>query len=109
MTPEQEARKNIDVLLTKAGWTVQDVSQLNLGVSQGVAVREYPTNSGPADYILFVDRKAVGVVEAKPVGTTLSGVSEQSYKYSASFKEEIPHVELPLPFLYESTGTETEI
>ncbi len=107
MTPEQIARLHIDDLLTRAGWIVQDLDQLNLGASIGVAVREYPTNNGQADYVLFVDRKAVGVIEAKPEGTTLSGVSEQSYKYSANFKKEVPHVELPLPFLYESTGTET--
>ncbi|MBK8945452.1 MAG: DEAD/DEAH box helicase family protein [Ignavibacteriae bacterium] len=106
-TPEQLARENIDDLLTKAGWKIQDVNHLNLGESLGVAIREYPTNSGPADYILFVERKAVGVIEAKSEGTTLSGVSEQTYKYAANFKSEIPHVKLPLPFLYESTGTET--
>jgi len=101
MTPEQIARENMDDLLAKAGWTIQNLSQLNLGVSLGVAIREYPTNSGPADYILFVDRKALGVIEAKPEGTTLSGVSEQTYKYASNFKEEIPHVKLPLPFLYD--------
>ena len=106
-TPEQLAREQIDSLLIKAGWTIQNVSELNLGASLGVAIREYPTNSGPADYILFVDRKALGVIEAKSEGTTLSGVSEQTYKYAANFKQEIPNVELPLPFLYESTGTET--
>ena len=107
MTPEQIARENIDKLLSKAGWTIQDVNKLNLGASPGIAVREYPTKSGPADYILFVDRKAVGVVEAKAEGVSLGGVSEQTYKYAANFKEEIPNVELPLPFLYESTGKET--
>lgn len=106
-TPEQQARINIDKLLSQAGWAVQDVSQLNLGASLGVAVREYPTNSGPADYILFVNRKAFGVIEAKPEGTTLSGVAEQSIKYAANFKPDIPNVQLPLPFIYESTGTET--
>jgi len=64
-TPEQLARENIDGLLQAVGWLVQDYQHLNLGASLGVAVREYPTNSGPADYILFVDRQAVGVVEAK--------------------------------------------
>ncbi len=60
-TPEQLARENIDGLLQAVGWLVQDYQHLSLGV----AGREYPTNSGPADYILFVDRQAVGVVEAK--------------------------------------------
>lgn len=78
MKPEEKARQNIDQLLKAAGWEVQDRRELNLGASLGVAVREFPT---PADYVLFVDRKAVGVVEAKPEGTTLSGVAVQSKKY----------------------------
>ncbi|MBC8333073.1 MAG: DEAD/DEAH box helicase family protein [Anaerolineae bacterium] len=106
-TPEVLARKNIDRLLAAAGWVVQDFKQLNLGAGIGVAVREFQTQSGPADYVLFVDRKAVGIVEAKKAGTTLSGVFEQSARYMTSFPEDIPHVELPLPFSYESTGVET--
>lgn len=106
-TPEALARETIDKKLEAAGWIVQDFKLLNLGAGSGVAVREFQTASGPADYVLFVDRKAVGVVEAKPEGTTLRGVFEQSARYMADFPEEIPHVELPLPFSYESTGTET--
>ncbi|MBT3391621.1 MAG: DEAD/DEAH box helicase family protein, partial [Chloroflexi bacterium] len=106
-TPEEQARKIIDQKLTAAGWIVQNYKHLNLGAGIGVAVREFPTGRGEADYLLFVDRKAVGVVEAKPEGTTLSGVSEQSAKYQTSFPDDIPHVELPLPFAYESTGVET--
>ncbi len=94
-------------MLETAGWAVQDLRQLNLGASPGVAVREFPLKSGTADYVLFVDRKAVGVVEAKPVGTTLSGVAEQSGKYSTASPENLPHVQEPLHFVYESTGTET--
>ncbi len=77
MTPEQQARSHIDDLLVSAGWNVQDYKKLNLGAGLGVAVREYPTESGPADYLLFVDRKPVGVIEAKPTGTTLSGVANR--------------------------------
>ena len=80
MKPEEKARQEIDQLLEKAGWEVQDHRELNLGASLGVAVREFPLKSGSADYLLFVDRKPVGVVEAKPQGTTLSGVSEQTTK-----------------------------
>jgi len=105
--PEEEARKKIDQQLEAAGWAVQDRQRLNLGASLGVAVREFPLKTGDADYLLFVDRQAVGVVEAKPIGTTLSGVAEQSEKYIAGLPEDIPHVELPLPFAYESTGIET--
>jgi type I restriction enzyme R subunit len=107
MTPEEKARKKIDILLEAAGWKVQDMKQLNLGASLGVAVREFPLKTGYADYLLFVDRKAVGAIEAKPEGTTLSGVAEQSEKYLAGVPDNIPHVQEPLPFGYESTGVET--
>lgn len=80
---------------------------MNLGAGIGAAVREYPLKSGFADYLLFVDRHAVGVVEAKPEGTTLSGVSEQTEKYLRNFPENIPHIGDFLPFAYESTGVET--
>lgn len=107
MRPEEKARQCIDRLLDAAGWSVQDMSRLNLNASLGVAVREFPVESGFADYVLFVDRQAVGVIEAKPEGTTLSGVAEQSEAYVTSFPAHIPHVQLPLPFAYESTGIET--
>jgi type I restriction enzyme R subunit len=70
-------------------------------------VREFPLITGYADYLLFVNRKAAGVIEAKHEGTTLSGVAEQSEKYLAGIPENIPHVQNPLPFAYESTGIET--
>ena len=65
MTPEAQARQVIDERLQAAGWLVQDYRQLNLGAALGIAVREYPTDTGPADYVLFVNRAAVGVIEAK--------------------------------------------
>ena len=80
-SPEQQARKSIDALLGAAGWTIQNIASLNLHASRGVAVREMQSHGGPADYILFVDRKALGVVEAKKEGTTLSAVAEQSARY----------------------------
>ena len=107
LTPEQEARENIDRMLAGAGWTVQSMSGLNLGAAKGVAVREFPLKTGFADYLLFADRKAVGVIEAKAEGKTLSQVAEQSGKYVVGLPKDIPHVELPLPFAYESTGVET--
>ena len=67
MTPEQEARINIDKKLEQAGWVVQDLKDFNPSASLGIAVREYPTESGSADYILFIERKPVGVIEAKKV------------------------------------------
>jgi type I restriction enzyme R subunit len=107
MKPEEKARQNIDKLLEMAGWKIQDLRELDLGVSYGVAVREFPLNSGTADYLLFVNRMPVGVVEAKPEGTTLSGVAEQSEVYIRSIPTSLPSVQEPLPFAYESTGTET--
>src|SRR3989304_4785011 len=107
MKPEEKARQKIDQLLKVAGWKVQSLRELNLGASLGVAVREFSLKSGPADYLLFVDRKAVGVIEAKPEGTTLSGVAEQSDDYLYGVPENLPHVQEPLPFAYESTGIET--
>ncbi|MCK6584994.1 MAG: DEAD/DEAH box helicase family protein [Anaerolineales bacterium] len=106
-TPEELARENIDSQLTACGWIVQSRGEMNLYATRGVAVREFPLETGEADYLMFVDRKAVGVVEAKPEGVTLSGVAEQAAKYSVGLPGNIPHVTLPLPFLYESTGVET--
>ena len=65
-TPEQAARDNIDSMLSQAGWAIQDKKKIDFSAASGIAVREYPTDAGPADYALFVDRKPVGVVEAKP-------------------------------------------
>ena len=106
MKPEKKARQYIDRLLTAAGWTIQDREQMNLGASQGVAVREYSMSSGPTDYLLFIDRRAVGVIEAKPEGTTLSGVSEQTKKYLTGIPATLLCYQKPLPFGYESTGIE---
>lgn len=106
-TPEELARINIDHQLAACGWIVQSRVEMNLYAGRGVAVREFPLSTGEADYLLFVDRKAVGVVEAKPEGVTLSGVADQAAKYSIGLPANIPHVTLPLPFLYESTGVET--
>lgn len=105
--PEDLARVEIDTQLRAAGWTVQHFKEINLGAARGVAVGYYPLGREEADYVLFVDRKAIGVVEAKKVGMTLSGVAEQSAKYVTGFPEQVPHYQLPLPFHYESTGVET--
>jgi type I restriction enzyme R subunit len=106
-TPEELARQTIDAQLRAAGWVVQSLDELNLSAARGVAVREMQSMGGPADYILFVDGKALGVVEAKKAGTTLSGVAEQSARYTFA-RSWIPQRWAdPLPFTYESTGIET--
>src|SRR5438105_2497935 len=107
MKPEQHARQDIDELLEQAGWSVQDRKRLNLGASRGVAIREFSVTTGAADYLLFVDREAVGIIEAKKVGQTLTGVEEQSNKYRRGLPDGLPAARLPLPFTYETTGIET--
>lgn len=107
MKPEEKARITIDRLLELAGWTVHDYKELNLSASTGVAVREFPLKNGTADYLLFIDKKAVGVIEAKPEGTTLSGVAEQTGAYITGIPENLITIKEPLPFVYESTGIET--
>ena len=109
LTAEARARVRIDAQLAASGWAVQDRRALNLYASQGVAVREFvmAPGHGRADYLLFVDGKAVGAVEAKPSGTPLAGVEAQSAKYAAGLPANLDAPVRPLPFLYESTGDET--
>ena len=73
-TPEQRARQNIDGLLAQCGWIVQDRAEINLGAGRGVTVREFPLKTGFADYLLFVDRRPIGAIEAKAEGIALAGV-----------------------------------
>lgn len=105
MTPESKAREIIDAKLAAAGWVLQDMKQLNLGAAQGVAVREYATETGPVDYLLFVDREPVGVIEAKrdEAGENLTAHEAQTERYASAklkWRKDGP----PLRFLYESTG-----
>ena len=106
LLPEERARQKIDAMLRVAGWDVQDRKSANLGAATGVAVREFPLKTGFADYLLVVNRKAIGAVEAKPEGTPLSGVESQSAKYSVGLPDNLPAWRQPLPFLYESSGVE---
>ena len=106
-TPEARARQNIDAQLTACGWLVQDRAQMNLYAGRGVAVREFPLETGYADYLLFVDQKAAGVVEAKQEGVPLVGVAEQAASYAVGLPDRIPSAGSPLPYMYETTGVET--
>lgn len=105
-TPEEKARTLIDAQLVAAGWTIQDRDQLDRRASLGVAVREYPLVSGPADYLLIVDGKACGVVEAKKEGFTLSGVADQATGYNAGAPVALANWGVPLRFDYEASGSE---
>ena len=113
LAAEQRARVLIDRQLTDAGWVVQDRKDLNLFASQGVAVREVimAKGHGRADYLLYVDQKAVGVIEAKPAGTTLSGVEWQSAMYAEGLPADVRLKAVTtdgrLPFVFEASGSET--
>ncbi|RKU30919.1 hypothetical protein C6499_05400 [Candidatus Poribacteria bacterium] len=107
MTPEKRARRNIDKMLEASGWHIQNYAERDTDVALGVAVREYPLKYDQrADYLLFIGGIAVGVIEAKSEGTTLSGALQQAQRYRASLPDDLPN--LPrFPFSYASTGSET--
>jgi len=109
LAAEARARTEIDRQLVACGWLVQNRAEMNLYAGQGVAVREFimASGHGRSDYLLFVDGKAVGAIEAKPSGTPLAGVEPQTAKYAAGLPLALTAVVSPLPFLYESTGDET--
>jgi type I restriction enzyme, R subunit len=109
MTPEAKARVDIDKLLGQAGWHVCGMADFDIHAAQGVAIREFPLNNGFgfADYLLYVNGKACGVIEAKKAGATLSGVEVQSGRYAQGLPTSLPAWHRPLPFLFESTGVET--
>ncbi|MFQ5640572.1 MAG: type I restriction-modification enzyme R subunit C-terminal domain-containing protein [bacterium] len=103
--PEQKARDNIDKMLTTAGWRVQDKKAINFSAGLGIAVTEYPTDAGDADYAIFIERQPVGVIEAKKEeeGHRLTVVEDQSGNYAKSKLKWVTDNK-PLPFVYESTG-----
>ena len=107
--PEQEARQHIDAALEAAGWAIQNRAEMNLFAGLGVAVREFKMADGHgfADYMLFVNGKAVGVLEAKPAGYPLTSVELQADKYATGLPAGLNPPVNPLPFQYMSTGVET--
>lgn len=111
LTPEARARIEIDRQLIACGWVVQDYKRINLGAGRGVAVREFVMDGGydAADYLLFVDRNVVGVIEAKKEGATLTGVEVQSRKYIDGLPATVSAFVKPPPFAFESTGIETRL
>ena len=108
MTPEQQARVEIDRMLAECGWIVQDRDAMNITATLGVAVREFPLSSGHVDYMLYADGRAIATVEAKPAGHSLIAAEPQSSKYITGLPDEVPSWNNPLPFHYESTGEETQ-
>ena len=113
LAAEARARVLIDRQLTDSGWAVQDRKDMNLFAAQGVAVREsiMAPGHGRADYLLYVDQRAVGAIEAKPEGTPLSGVEWQSAMYATGLPADVRlkalTVEGRLPFIFEASDSET--
>ncbi len=113
LAAEARARVLIDQQLVQAGWKVQDKKNLNLFAGHGVAVREVvmKPGHGRVDYLLYVDQAVVGVIEAKPVGTPLSGVEWQSAMYADGLPVDVRIAAKTeagrLPFVFEASGVET--
>lgn len=108
---EAEVRERVDEMLRLAGWAIQNANATNLFAADGVAVREIATAEGVADYLLYVDQKLAGVVEAKREGTILSPVEVQSSRYAGSLTaaQQFAAWRIPLPFRYETTAVETHL
>src|SRR3989304_4751721 len=106
-TPEQTARDNIDKQLIDCGWIIQSIKQINLNAGIGVAVKEYLTDVGPADYVLFVDAKPCGIIEAKreEEGHRINVHEDQTEGYATAKLKHLKNE--PLHFAYISTGEVT--
>jgi len=107
--PEQIARDAIDAQLRSCGWVVQSKDGINFHAGEGQAVREYSTDTGPADYVLFVDGQPVGVIEAKKetLAQNITTAEIQTEDYASARLKWVQHTGRPLPFLYEATGVVT--
>lgn len=106
MSPEEKARIEIDKQLNVAGYVVQDMSELNLLVAKGVVVREYPTDTGEVDYLIFVNQQPVGIIEAKAITKgekLITEVEDQTRRYVNS-KFLYFNKSVDIRFVYESTG-----
>ncbi len=106
--PEQIARDKIDSLLVASGWIIQDKEKINLNASGAVVVRYYLTQDGKeTDYVMFVDKKPCGIIEAKreEEAVRLTMHESQAEEYAISKLKYLNND--PLPFVYESTGDVT--
>lgn len=89
---EELTRIIIDSQLQEAGWeTDSEILRFSKGarpeLKKNKAIAEWPTQSGPADYVLFMGLTPVGVVEAKKQNTNVAGAIAQAERYSKTFKE----------------------
>ena len=107
--PEEDARKVIDAKLIESGWVLQDFAKFNPMASFGVAVREFMSESGPIDYLLFIKGKPIGLIEAKAskYGNNLFSVEQQAERYRDSPLKYAGKIDYKLRFVYISTGNIT--
>ena len=106
MTPEQKARKVIDKLFSNAGWQVLDRDHYAPNIS-AVALEEGLLNGNlEADYLLFLNGKAVGVLEAKKesVDVYADWVKAQAENYVKKVPPTYQTIAKPLPLIYLSNG-----
>jgi integrase len=98
--PEDVAREKIDEILTRSGGYVCDLGEVNVHAHQGLAIREFPLKNGHgfADYLLYFDSKAAGVVEAKKAGSTLTGVEIQSDTFQNPWERACKELRLGSPW-----------
>lgn len=107
MKPEDKVREKIDDILKQVGFVIQDREEFNRNASLGVAVREFVmSDESKADYLLFIDGKACGVIEAKKEGISLSGIELQAKHYASHIPKELRIWQNPLPFIYVSNFNE---
>ena len=93
-------------MLRAAGWTIVPFSPtLRLPVNENLAIEEYLTANGPADYVLCIDGEIVGVVEAKKVTLGPQNVLTQSERYSRGLNGTRYNFDgRYVPFLYSTNG-----
>ena len=108
MTPEEKARQKIDQWFADAGWEVINRDDYE-PTCTAVAIREGLLKGNlEADYFLFINGKAVGVLEAKreETDTFSSKVCEQAALYAKSVPNIYQTYQKPLPFIFTSNGKE---
>lgn len=113
---EADTRRLIDAQLQRAGWEADSVE---LSYPKGarpqkgrnLAIAEWPTKNGPADYVLFVGLQPVGIVEAKRKSKDVPGSLEQAKRYSRGYAFAPGQVEAggpwdkyKVPFLFATNG-----
>ncbi len=114
---EADTRKLIDQQLVAAGW---EADTAEIRYSKGVrpekgknkAIAEWPTKSGPADYVLFKGLTAIAVIEAKRKKLDVYGAIDQAKRYSKGFQPDSscelvggPWGKFKIPFVFATNGS----